>query len=122
MERRRDGRQREVAALEELSGRRLLEALEADWVTVMQRYVIAIRYAAWCTERCECAPQRGGARACRHRDSDEYVEYEIREVEGTARADVPERSQMKIVAQRIGTSDGGGGTGRRSPGDTWPAW
>ena len=46
--------------------------------------------------------KRGGAAEFRARDSGEYVEYEVVQVEGTARAGVPARHQMRIRARRIG--------------------
>ena len=46
---------------------------------------------------------RGGdAAEFRARDSDRYVEFEIVQVKGTARAGVPARHQMRIRARRIG--------------------
>jgi hypothetical protein len=81
--------------MEEIGGKRLLDALEEDWVAVKDGYVVEIPWAAWCDERCKCRTKE-----CMHKNSQRREKYQITEVHGEAKETVPERRQMQITMER----------------------
>jgi len=74
MERLTLARRAEAAELRELSGRRLREAIEADWEAVRRAYRVKVPWAAWCIGKCTC-PRQGGVCQCQHKDSRKYESY-----------------------------------------------
>ena len=94
--RRREDARGAAQALGELSGRRLLEAMEADWATVAAEYEVRVPWAAWCIDRCECR----GRGPCRHRDSRRHENYKITEVTGRPDAEAPPAQQMVMTLER----------------------
>ena len=93
---RREERRRKAAeGMEEIGGKRLLDALEEDWVAVKDGYVAEIPWAAWCNERCKCRTKE-----CMHKNSQRRERYQITEVHGEAKETVPGRQQMQITMER----------------------
>ena len=88
-------RRKAAEGMEEIGGRRLLDALEEDWVTVKNGYVVEIPWAAWCDERCRCRTKE-----CMHKNSRQREKYQITEVHGEAKETIPARQQMQITMER----------------------
>ena len=75
-------RRREEVEMRELSGARIIEAMDADWAAVQREYSVLVPWAAFCAppQRCTCP---GGRARCKHKNSRQAVEYVLESSEGS---------------------------------------
>ena len=120
MERMTTARRKAAETLREISGKTLLEALEADWATVAEENVVRVPWAMWCQQKCKCA-RLGKGESCRNWGSERYETYRITEVKGSFDAEATGEQQLHATLERLGQKQEGNAK-KKVRGKDWASW